>query len=291
METKYLQAIVIIAREGNLTKAAKKLYVTPSALTQMLKHVEGQIGQKLFLRSQQGCRVTKAGSTYLHWAKIILEGERNLQKAMEDFSGNYNNTLTIGFPPERCSTLFCKAYPAFHKQYPQLTIRIREARVLDLLVQLERGDLDLAFVTMQTGSFPPGKIHFIPLYQEEMLVAVPKDQGPYTSPVQLNQLQHQAFALMGEDSTMGLWQKELFRQAGFSPNVIFTTGRNKTILNMVNLGFCSTLLPDFYEDESYPNVAFLPMEGHPQWIFAAVTRQGTYLSTPQKDFIELVKQT
>ena len=54
MTLKEIEYIVTIATEGTLTRAAEKLFITPSALTQQLVHLEKEIGMPLFILSRSG---------------------------------------------------------------------------------------------------------------------------------------------------------------------------------------------------------------------------------------------
>ena len=52
MDTRYLTYILTIAEEKNMTKAAKKLYVSQSSLSQYLTKLEQEIGTPLFFRTR-----------------------------------------------------------------------------------------------------------------------------------------------------------------------------------------------------------------------------------------------
>lgn len=52
MDFKLLEYILMIATENNITKAAKKLFISQSALNQQLLKLESELGTKLFYRSR-----------------------------------------------------------------------------------------------------------------------------------------------------------------------------------------------------------------------------------------------
>ena len=68
MNLKEIEYIVKIAEERNVTRAAEKLFITPSALNQQLLHLERDIGTPLFNRSRTGWTPTEAGEavSYTH---------------------------------------------------------------------------------------------------------------------------------------------------------------------------------------------------------------------------------
>ncbi len=65
MNLKEIEYIVKIAEEKGLTRAAEKLFITPSALNQQLVRLEKEIGTQLFYRSLSGWTPTEAGEVYL----------------------------------------------------------------------------------------------------------------------------------------------------------------------------------------------------------------------------------
>ncbi|MDX8050727.1 LysR family transcriptional regulator [Lentzea sp. BCCO 10_0798] len=61
VDTRLLRYFAAIAEEGNLTRAAQRLFVSQPALTKQLKHLESHLGVRLFTRSSTGMTLTDAG--------------------------------------------------------------------------------------------------------------------------------------------------------------------------------------------------------------------------------------
>ena len=65
MNLKEIEYIVTLAEERKLARAAQRLFITPSALTQQVSNLEHEIGLPLFERSRSGWSPTRAGQIYL----------------------------------------------------------------------------------------------------------------------------------------------------------------------------------------------------------------------------------
>ena len=63
IETRLLQYFLAVAREQNITKAAKTLYITQSTLSKQMMDLENQLGKKLFVRGQRKITLTEEGFT------------------------------------------------------------------------------------------------------------------------------------------------------------------------------------------------------------------------------------
>lgn len=88
-------------------------------------------------------------------------------------------------------------------------------------------------------------------------------------------------------STMRQVAESIFRQAGFTPTVLFETARTQTILDMVESNLCCGLVSANYITPNYRNIAFFCLPDHPAWNIMASYKKGSYLSKPARFFIDL----
>ena len=72
MEIRVLRYFVEIAKEGNMTRAAKNLHVSQSALSKQMKELEDELGRPLFTRTKSGLSLTEAGALLHKRAEDIL---------------------------------------------------------------------------------------------------------------------------------------------------------------------------------------------------------------------------
>ena len=91
MTTRELLYVKTTADTGNISKAAKKLFVTQPSLSQSLQRIEDSIGTKIFVRSPDGLKLTFAGEKYYQMACQVL-------KIYDDFSSEITdiNDLKVG---------------------------------------------------------------------------------------------------------------------------------------------------------------------------------------------------
>lgn len=69
---RHLQYFWVVAKEGNLTRAAGQLHVSQSALSAQIRQLEAQLGQALFERDGRGLRLTETGQLTLGYAESIF---------------------------------------------------------------------------------------------------------------------------------------------------------------------------------------------------------------------------
>lgn len=92
----HLRYFWTVAREGNLTRAARKLRVSQSAVSVQLKKLEHELGQRLFDRKGRGLELTRSGRVALDYAESIFELGDELVEVLEDEARAARQSLKVG---------------------------------------------------------------------------------------------------------------------------------------------------------------------------------------------------
>src|SRR5260370_3086474 len=74
VDTRLLGYFAAVAAEGNLTRAAERLFVSQPTLTKQIKQLESQLGVRLFTRSRAGMTLTAAGQALADTAPAVVAG-------------------------------------------------------------------------------------------------------------------------------------------------------------------------------------------------------------------------
>lgn len=169
IEIKHLRMLKMINTTGNLTQAARNLFVTQSALSQQLKEIEKRLGADLFYRTNRKMILTSVGKTLLEHGETILyqleQAELDIDKAVNGEKGE----LIIGV---RC--LFCylwlpKVLKKFQDKFPNVDVVISNS--VEPETDLINENIDIAISAAET--FDP-KIEFFPLFEDKVLVVMSK---------------------------------------------------------------------------------------------------------------------
>lgn len=90
MEVRVLRYFLEVAREGNITRTAEVLHISQPTLSKQLKDLEGELGKKLFVRSNYSIKLTDEGMLLRKRAEDILEMVDKTAaefKALEEITG------------------------------------------------------------------------------------------------------------------------------------------------------------------------------------------------------------
>ena len=131
-----------VAKEGNLTRAAKSLHVSQSALSVQIRRLEDQLGQALFTREGRILSLTEAGRIALAYAEQIFETGAELVATLKDGHRRERQVLRIG----AVATLSRNFQESFIKPLlarPNVELVLQSGSLSDLLIRLGTHTLDL----------------------------------------------------------------------------------------------------------------------------------------------------
>lgn len=300
MDIRQIEYIVAIADEKGITRAADKLFITQSALSQQLQKLEKELDAKLFFRNKNEWIPTPVGNVYLKNAREILRIKQRTYAEIADLVESSHGYLSIGMTPGRGPDMFSQVYPRFHDLFPEITVEPRELSVKRQQEEIRKGTLDLGFMTLTDSQ--KNSDTYLDLFQEELFLGIPEDYplsfvpaSSHTEPgsvpeVSLKAFQYEPFVLMYKESTVRILTDQLFSNNGFSPKVLFETASNQTVLSMIRAHLCLGIIPEHYVRQNPPGVRFLQLPDHPTWTVSACYRKDAYLTNAARVFIQLVKE-
>lgn len=122
MELRVLNYFLTIAREKNMTKAAKILHVSQPALSKQIKDLEQEIGSPLFIRGKSSLSLTEKGFLLQERASQILElSHKTLEEMQNDVLAG---PLYIGTGQTDNLVEIVKVMKLFNERYPFVKFHI-----------------------------------------------------------------------------------------------------------------------------------------------------------------------
>lgn len=149
MEIRVLRYFLAIAREENMTRAAKYLHVTQPTLSKQIKQLEEEIGKKLFIRSSYSIKLTDEGLLLRKRAEDILS---MVDKTMEEFQALDDITggdIYIGAAESESFSYFATVAKDLQLQYPNVKFHLYSGNTEVIAERLDRGLLDFAIIVQE----------------------------------------------------------------------------------------------------------------------------------------------
>jgi DNA-binding transcriptional LysR family regulator len=172
MDLQKLRVFVAVAREGNVTRAAKQLCLSQPAISKQLAELEEALATVLFDRLPRGMRLTSAGEVLLRHAERIYAAERAAEAEIAELKGLRAGRLSIGASTTIGSYLIPNVFGAYQRAHPdvRLELEIANTAVIQALVSDGRIDLGLTEGNVPSEQFTVEVVH----YDELVAVASPE---------------------------------------------------------------------------------------------------------------------
>ena len=278
MELRHLRYFVAVAEELNFTRAAARLHIGQPPLSMQIRDLEGEMGVRLFERTQRRVALTPAGQCLLEHAYRILGGVREAVEAAQRAARGELGELRVGFTSSLPFTdLLPDALHAYRRRFPAVRLQLSEMFTPEQFGALARGELDVGFVRLQGGRAPDGialrEIARNPL----RLVVNASHRLAGAAAVSFAELRDEDFigfpADVGTDLPAVL--RGLCRQAGFEPRIVQTAREATTQIGLVGAGLGVAVLPAPLETVRMARVRYLPIiDADAQFRLAVATVEG-----------------
>ena len=160
-----------VAKAGNISRAAKELYISQPAISKSISKLEDSLGLSLFTRSSRGVQLTCEGEVLFEHVREAFEalnrGEQELKRIQEFDIGH----LRIGVSNTLCKYILLPYLKTFVDQYPHMRVTIESQATAQTLARLEQQKIDLGLVAEPSLK---KELSFIPVMDiQDIFVATP----------------------------------------------------------------------------------------------------------------------
>jgi DNA-binding transcriptional LysR family regulator len=148
VDTRLLRYFAAVAAEGNLTRAAERLFVSQPALTRQISQLETQLGVHLFTRSRAGMALTAAGQALAERVPAVLAGFDQALAEAKSAASRAARVLRVGFLAGAANEATQPIIAAFARCRPGWRVEMRAASWTDPAAGLAGGDVDVALLRL-----------------------------------------------------------------------------------------------------------------------------------------------
>lgn len=137
-----LDAFYICAQEKNFTRAAERLFMTQSALSQRIKNLEEELGATLFIRDRLGVRLTEPGESLLRYCQTRNQLEQELVSEISQDPKDLSGALRIGGYSSIMRSLVLPTCQALTDKFPKVQVQLHSKELFELSELLKSASVD-----------------------------------------------------------------------------------------------------------------------------------------------------
>ena len=235
-----------VAISLSFSEASRKLFISQSAVSQSIKVLEKKLNQPLFIRSTKKVQLTPEGEILLRHIEpamnLIKRGEMQILETGSLGGGQ----LRIGASDTICRYFLVPYLSRFHKEYPNIHIKVTNQTSIGCVDLLESGTVDLIFTNYPNSRLGHGcHIQFIKDFHD-CFVASRKYYGELEhQTLSLKELLTYPILMLNRNSTTSEFLHSLFQQQQLDLVPEIELSSNDLLIDLATIGLGIAFVPDF----------------------------------------------
>ena len=272
MNINQLKYFIAVAEYRSFTKAANQYYISQTAITQQVQALEETMDVQLIDRTRRPITLTPAGNVFLGEAKAILERMNAAIGRVRDASTGLVGSLRVGYTKGYERSNLSNLLRAFHQEYPNILITCCRCDTDTLAAGLLNGDYDIIFTWDSTNILEEGQVDHRLVERVPLVVALYAGH-PLSGRHTLNRKELRGESILymspsGRDDSFGDSRfMELYRKAGYQPDILFRSSDAESVLMMVAAEEGISILPSYVTSKlkDADNLVFIPLIGEEEY--------------------------
>ena len=168
MELSELRVFLRVASERSFSRAAMKLHRTQPAVSQSIRRIEGDLGERLFDRSTKDATLTEAGRLLKDYAERLLRLEEEAEAAVRELKDLQRGRVLIG-ANEASVHVVLPLIARFRGEHPLVHVDVRRVHARQIGAEVAQGSLDFGVLTFQPAE---AGLKSVTLGQDELVMLV-----------------------------------------------------------------------------------------------------------------------
>ena len=245
MEVRHLRVVLALAEELHFGRAAARLHVVQSAVSQALKDLEDELGTALFSRNRHGVALTAAGMHFRDHAHRALEELASGASAAQRAGRGEEGRLRIVFSTMATLTPLPSVVAAFMRQTPRVQVELEQHASPAILEMLVHGQADVG-VLPETERY--GALSFSLLTTDPVVAVLSSDHAlvkAKTKTIRPVDLHGEPMVVLSArvEPVIKPYMTALLAEHRVAPKVVYEFDQLDTLLSLVGAGLAISLAP------------------------------------------------
>lgn len=284
MSLKKYEAFYKSVELGSLSRAAKELNRTQSALSHMIASLETELGFTLLSRTSNGVKATKEAMILMPSIKALLNAKNEIDDLAKSIKSHDTGLVRIGAFTSVAVHWLPSIIKNFQRDYPNVEIELLNGDYHDVLRWLEEGSVDLAFIRATDDTDYSYKV----LAEDRLMAVLPKSHKyAKNEKFDIKNIDGEDYISLNETSNQDA--RSSYESVGVKPNIKFTTKDDYAIIAMVEQGLGMSIMPELLLRNRGENVAILELYPHMSRKIALAIPHSQKISLSAEKFSEYVE--
>ena len=238
LQLRYFQ---LLSRTLHYTHTAEQLHISQPSLSYAINELEKELGVKLFQKEKQKVRLTSYGLQFLPYVDQCLSVLQEGRDAIQSMADNAPRVVRLGYPQSVSHSFVPRLIQSVYRHDPahRILFQFTEASSLDVLGQIQAGDLD-AGVVFHLADWAES----VPIGHQHFFLAVPAEHPlAQRQSVDFLDFAREPQVMLKQGNSLRLTLDHVYAKFGMIPNVVFEVKELNAALQYVALGFGLSVIP------------------------------------------------
>ena len=280
-----------VAKQGNISAAAQNLFISQSAVSQSVKQLEEQLQVRLFSRSTRGVSLTSEGKLLLEYVShalgLLQSGEEKIAASRQLLTGE----LIIGASDTVTKTYLLSRLEAFHKDYPDIRIRILNGTTSMVLDYLHAGQVDIAFASEAPDETVYSVRHCVDTHT--IFVAAP-DYLEFDKVYTMEEIAALPLILLERKASSRVYLERYFQERGIQIHPEIELGSHNLLISLARIGLGVACVTEEFSLSGLSRGVIVPLKTDfeiPPRAVTMCTLQGVTPTSAANRFMDLITET
>lgn len=251
MELNQLNTFIVVAEEKSISRAAERLYTTPSSVSAQIRALEDELGVQLFVRNSRGVEITAIGSELEIKARHTLAAARDLAQTAASAHQQLAGSISLGLNTSLTFLRVPSILERLRAQSPSVSVELRQGTSAQSLRAVRQGTLDLSFVY---GDVTDTALHVQPITSATLVIAVPRQWEAQVIGASWEDMARLPWITSEETCAFHYLVQREFAQRGLAYQRGASTEDERTRRDLVAAGLGLSLLEEGDALESAPDI-------------------------------------
>lgn len=290
MDIHGLKVLITVAEEKSFSRAAKLLYRSQPAVSQAIRRLESELGEKLFDRSSRDGTLTPAGEVLLEYAKQIMNLRQTARTALRELSELHHGKVSIS-ANEHTVFYLLPVIDEFSCRHPLIKVEVKRGVASRIPKEIMAREVELGVISFK----PKDKsVRSLPVSTDELVLIVsPKHQLANRKTVTVNDLGVESFIAHNAPSPYRDQVIKKFQKHKVTLNISVEMPSLEAIKRLVELGMGVALVPKLTAENEIRNGSLVGLSVREMKLtrqLHIVHRRNGVLSHAAKVFLQLAKE-
>lgn len=289
MDLRHLRVFTTLAEELHFGRAARRLRVAQSAISQTLKALESEIHVTLLARTKRRVELTAAGEAFLVHARSALASVAAAAESARSIAAGSSGRVTLRFTTATALTYVPEAIARFRREAPNVHLDVGTASSIEQLELIRQRRCDFGFMTKARDVAPFAS----ELVQRDPLVVLVPRKHRFATKKRIGfaELAPEELVFLRPTQEPFVHRQFLKRcaEAGFVPNIVLEVDQVDAMLAFVAAGMGIACVRGFVERLSFKGVVAIPI-APVAWAGVSVVWDDTVLSPTGARFLAVLRE-